>query len=195
MKHFLLAPGLLLAKLLTREKKRSYRSPRQKPEVSPGLAVLSLFCWLALAGAVLFVIDKAGFLEQALDAGVEVAKNIDQPTPEAEIPPPVSGSTVGQPIPAAPSTSTSLQQQIVVEQWLVILHTIPKSGRDEAERRKTRYQNRGLGVDILDTDAFPRLKSGNWIITLGPFDDRDSAMKAAEKAKTFNSKLIVRRGM
>ena len=47
----------------------------------------------------------------------------------------------------------------------------------------------------MDTDAFPRLKGGNWIIAQGPFEDRASALTAAEKAREFNSGLMVRRGL
>ncbi|MGL4208270.1 MAG: hypothetical protein ACRCTY_02665, partial [Candidatus Adiutrix sp.] len=60
---------------------------------------------------------------------------------------------------------------------------------------QAQYRNRGLRVEIMDTDAFPRLRSGSWIIAQGPFDDRNSALAAADHAKSFQSGLMVRRGL
>ncbi len=67
--------------------------------------------------------------------------------------------------------------------------------RQEAERRQTQYRNRGLQVEIMDTDAFPRLVGGSWIIAQGPFDGRAEALDAANRAREFNSNLMVRRGL
>jgi hypothetical protein len=36
---------------------------------------------------------------------------------------------------------------------------------------------------------------GSWIIAQGPFDTRALALDAANKAKEFNSNLMVRRGL
>lgn len=211
-------PGRLLAKLFSRDKKRAYRSVRSQPGYGPGIILVSLVCWLALAGGILFAVDKSGLLKQALDVGVEVAQGGGgegtEPQPDNPVtdPPPAapvtSGSATGGL--SAEGQSTSLPSTVTggeapaggvntpvieVEQWLVILHTIPKSSRDEAERRRAQYRNKGLEVDILDTDAFHRLRKGNWIIALGPFEDRAEAFAAADRAKQFNSGLMVRRGL
>lgn len=196
MKIIFLAPGLLLVKLFTGDKKRTYRSPRQKPPVTPGLFLLSLVCWLALAGSLIYAVDKAGLLGLALDAGVEKATSMDEPDPGLSTIVTAGDTPESDPGLPAPVPGQSFTQPITVEQWLVILHTIPKSGRDEAERRQIRYRNAGLEVDIFDTDAFPLLKSDNWIIAIGPFEDRDSAAKEAVKAKAFiTSDLMVRKGL
>ena len=198
-------PGRLLAKLFSREKKRAYRSVRTKPGYGPGIVVISLVCWLALIGGVLFAVDKAGLLKQALDVGVEVAQGGGDPTavdPEPvptpdEPTPTTTGSAKGglsedgqspselPPVPGGTTAPAGGAPVVVDEQWLVILHSIPKSARDEAERRKTQYRNKGLEVDILDTDAFPRLKSNSgsyWIIALGPFENKGEAVDAANRA-------------
>jgi hypothetical protein len=102
---------------------------------------------------------------------------------------PASGPITGNP-PASATTEVA-----EAERWLVILHTIPKSARDEAERRQNQYRDRGLQVEIMDTDAFPRLVGGSWIIAQGPFDSRAQALEAANTAKEFNSNLMVRRAL
>ena len=213
-------PGRLLAKLFSREKKRAYRSIRSKPSYGPGMILISLVGWLALAGGILFAVDKAGLLNKALDVGVEVAQGGgDQdeapPADPGANPEPTSPTTTGSAtgelsgegqsptgLPPAASggegAATGINKTPVAaaEQWLVILHSIPKSARDEAERRKTRYRNQGLEVDVLDSDAFPLITSGSWwIVALGPFDDKTKALAAANRAKQFNSELMVRRGM
>lgn len=209
-----LAPGRFLGKAFSREKKRSYRSLRGPSGLGFGVVLASLASWLVLAGLALYAVDKAGLLKQALDVGVEVATTGEKPgEPPPAAPPDVrngaeassataagalperngSGSTV--PSNGLPVTAGAPAPAAEAELWLVILHTIPKVSREEAERRQSQYASRGLKVEILDTDAFPRLKSGNWIIAQGPFDDKASALAASEKAKAFNAGLIVRRGL
>jgi hypothetical protein len=203
MKDVFLAPGHILAKLFSQEKKKTYRSTRQRPGVELGTVALALVGWLIVAGVVLLAIDKLGLLHKALDVGVEAAQKVNgeasEPAPAAPTPGSVTGSIAAGQAGTAPSpaadTAVAPAQAMETELWLVILHTIPKASREEAERRQAGYLSRGLPVEILDTDAFPRLKSGNWIIAQGPFDDRASALAAADAAKAFNTGLIVRRGL
>lgn len=204
MKDLFLAPGRQIAKLFSKDKRR-YRSARHRSEAGVGTAVLAGVFWLVLAGGLILAVDKLGFLTPALDVGLEVAQGGGEEAP-APAPEPTSnitgslgtGSPAGAPLPPASGVAGAPAAQapaVETELWLVILHTIPKSARDEAERRQAQYIGKGLKVDILDTDAFPRLKSGNWIIAQGPFDDRASALAAADAAKGFNPGLMVRRGL
>lgn len=207
LKDLFLTPGRFLTKLFAKEKKRTYRSTRSRPTESLWVAALSVICWLVLAGCLIYSIDKAGLLKQALDVGVEAATGgaETQPLSEPGEPEAESGSATGtltQNGQAPPSSTTGPpavanqgQTSVETELWLVILHTIPKSAREEAERRQTQYLSRGLRVDILDTDAFPRLRSGSWIIALGPFETRAAAVAASEKAAPFNNGLMIRRGL
>ena len=205
LKSIFLAPGRLLARLFRRDRRRAYRSARSRSGAGPGMVILSLIAWLALAGLVLYTVDKAGLLKQALDAGVDVATS-PEPDNVPPTPPPVSENTssAGGSLKAAsqngyiPPVNTEVrnaQPAVENEMWLVILHSIPKSSRAEAERLQSQYKSKGLEVDILDTDAYPRLKAGNWIVALGPFDDRASALVVANEAKSFRSGLMVRRGL
>lgn len=215
LKDLFLTPGRLLTKIFTKEKKRSYRSARSRPAESLATIALSVVCWLALAGCVFYSIDKAGFLKQALDVGVEVATNGGEeataPSPTADEPGQSSGSITGslntnsggQTAPAVNDGARPVQSDqpaVETEIWLVILHSIPKTdeGRREAERRQSQYIGRGLRVDVLDTDAFPLLRGSKgeswWIVALGPFDTREAALAASDKARSFNSGLRVRRG-
>lgn len=221
LKDLFLTPGRLLTRIFAKEKKRSYRSARSRPTESLATIVLSVVCWLALAGCVLYSIDKAGFLKQALDVGMEVATNGGEEVTDPSTPTPAndpghsSGSVTGSlntntnsggqvAAPAAAESARpaqSGQTEVGAEMWLVILHSIPKTdeGRREADRRQSQYIGRGLRVDVLDTDAFPLLRGNKgeswWIVAQGPFDTKDAALAAADKARSFNSGLRVRRGL
>lgn len=115
----------------------------------------------------------------------------DSPSMSGNLQNPGSGPITAPP--AAPAGSPT--ETVEAERWLVILHTIPRNARGEAERRQSQYASRGLSVEIMDTDAFPRLVGGSWIIAQGPFDSRAQALEAANRAKEFNSDLMVRRGL
>jgi cell division protein FtsN len=213
-------PGRLSANLFFSGRKKEYRSRRHRTDTPGRVVLLSLVLWLAGAGVLLFALDRAGLLKEALDAGVEMAQGerpaepVPPPEPEAAAPPepaPAEAATAGgalapaeeppavalvaPPAAAPPTTPVAPAVAQEAEMWLVILHSIPKTGRDEAERRQVGYKAKGLEVDILDTNAFPRLTPNHWIVALGPFDNRAEALAAADQAKTFNSGLMVRRGL
>jgi uncharacterized iron-regulated membrane protein len=196
-------PGRLAARLFSSDRKKDYRSRRPRSEATGRLALLSLILWLAGAGALLFALDRTGLLKEALDAGVEAAQGerTAPPAPEPAPPEPdapTAGGALTQPEPvAAPidQTAQTAPAALETEMWLVILHSIPKTGRAEAERRQAGYKTRGLEVDILDTNAFPKLPPNYWVIALGPFDSRAEALTAADRAKAFNSGLMIRRGL
>ena len=199
--NLFLWPGRRAAGFLSNERKKNYRSRRDRFE-SPGiLALLSLGLWLAGAGVLLFALDRTDLLKKALDAGVEAAQGEIAPEP-APLPPletpPEPVETTAESTLAAPESSAAGSQAAAAmetEMWLVILHSIPKTGRAEAERRQAGYKAKGLEVDILDTSAFPRLPPNYWIIALGPFDTRAEALTASDRAKAFNFGLMVRRGL
>jgi hypothetical protein len=81
------------------------------------------------------------------------------------------------------------------EIWLVIVESIPKSARPEAERAVARHRKKGVSLELLDTDAFPRLKSGLWALAQGPFDTKKEADEAAAGIKAKVKSLMVRRGL
>jgi len=205
-------PGRLAAGLFSSDRKKEYRSRRHRAETTGRVVLLSLVLWLAGAGVLLFALDRTGLLKEALDVGVEVAQgerpaepvSAPEPTPEPEPatePEPAPAVAPEAPAPAEttagglPAPAEEAPAAVEAEMWLVILHSIPKAGRDEAERRQAAYKAKGLEVDILDTNAFPRLPPDYWIIALGPFDRRAEALTAADKAKAFNSGIMVRRGL
>jgi hypothetical protein len=81
------------------------------------------------------------------------------------------------------------------EIWLVIVESIPKSARSEAERALARHKKKGLELELLDTDAYPKLKSGLWALAQGPFDSKKEAEAAALVLKPKVKSLMVRRGL
>lgn len=193
-----LSPGRLIARLFFWNKKRTYRSLRKRSGSGPGIFLLSLLIWLTVIGGVLYTVDQTGLLHTTLDTGIETASQAEPllKQPAASVEPELT------PFIETPATEeqTATEHLMInpsqeVEMWLVVLHTIPKKARDEAERRQAQYLVKGLVVEILDTDAFPKLQSGYWIIAQGPFDDRTSALAAADIVKTFNAGLRVLRGL
>jgi hypothetical protein len=81
------------------------------------------------------------------------------------------------------------------EAWLVIVESIPKSARDKAEASLQRQKKKGLDLVLVDTDAYPRLKSGMWALSLGPFDTKAEAEAAASTIKAKVKDFMVRRGL
>ncbi|MDR2339473.1 MAG: SPOR domain-containing protein [Deltaproteobacteria bacterium] len=81
------------------------------------------------------------------------------------------------------------------EAWLVIVESVPKSARDKAEASLARQRRKGLDLVLVDTDAYPRLKSGMWALSMGPFDTKAEAEAAAANLKPKVRDLMVRRGL
>jgi hypothetical protein len=81
------------------------------------------------------------------------------------------------------------------EAWLVIVESVPKSDRSAAEASLERRRRKGLDLVLVDTDAYPRLKSGMWVLSLGPFDSRAEAETAADSIKSKVKDYMVRRGL
>jgi hypothetical protein len=81
------------------------------------------------------------------------------------------------------------------EAWLVIVESIPKTARQEAERSLARHKKKGVALDLLDTDAYPKLKSGLWALAMGPYDSKKEAETAAATLKPKVKGLMVRRGL
>lgn len=221
LKNLFLSPGRLLINIFSGSKRRNYRSTRSRPSVGLGAIILSLICWLVIAGGALFALDKAGILKQALDTGVEVTGvndrvdtasgngsgeggSVESDTPIAGGQLKPEGSEPGAPPqpqgaqnmnPGADTSAVNQQSAEVPEMWVVMLHSIPKRARDEADRLQRQYRSKGLEVEVLDSDAFPLLKSGHWIVAMGPYDDKADATAAANRAAKFNTDLMIRRGL
>ncbi|MDR3134905.1 MAG: SPOR domain-containing protein [Deltaproteobacteria bacterium] len=81
------------------------------------------------------------------------------------------------------------------EAWLVIVESIPKDKRAEAEQSQARHKRRGVTLEIVDTDAYPRLKGGMWTLASGPYDTEREAQEAAAAIKPKVRDLMVRRGL
>jgi hypothetical protein len=100
-----------------------------------------------------------------------------------------AGSSLSQRLDPPPAAALGAQV------WLVIVESIPKSARTEAERSLARHKRRGLELELLDTDAYPLLKSGMWTLAMGPFDTKVEADAAAAVLKPKVRDLMVRRGL
>jgi hypothetical protein len=110
---------------------------------------------------------------------------------EAAAAPEGAGAGLSARLDPPPAEEAALTDQI----WLVIVESIPKSARTEAERSLARHKRRGLELELLDTDAYPMLKSGMWTLAMGPFDTKVQAEAAAAEIKPKVRDLMVRRGL
>jgi hypothetical protein len=81
------------------------------------------------------------------------------------------------------------------EVWLVIVSSSPKADRDKVEADQARHKRRGLNLEIMDTDAYPLLKSGMWTLALGPYYSRTEAEAAAREIQPKVKETMVRRGL
>ncbi|MDR1677202.1 MAG: hypothetical protein LBS44_02285 [Deltaproteobacteria bacterium] len=81
------------------------------------------------------------------------------------------------------------------ESWLVIVESIPKSKRTEAEQSQARHKRRGVELELFDTDAYPLLKSGMWTLASGPYETKKEAETVAATLKPKVRDLMVRRGL
>jgi hypothetical protein len=106
-------------------------------------------------------------------------------------------ANTGQALPNAAGDQGESDQtaQAISEAWLVIVESIPKDKRVEAEQSLARHKKRGLNLEIVDTDAYPRLKSGMWTLASGPYDTEKEARAAAAIIKPKVRDLMVRRGL
>ncbi|MDR2366855.1 MAG: SPOR domain-containing protein [Deltaproteobacteria bacterium] len=133
------------------------------------------------------------------DAGAAEAQAAPGAAPEQ-----AQAQAVGQPtalagaggaVTSIPSGVSQVTDKIAAEAWLVIVESIPKSKRTEAERSLARHKKRGLSLEIVDTDAYPRLKAGMWTLASGPYDTEKEAKAAAAIIKPKVRDLMIRRGL
>jgi hypothetical protein len=108
---------------------------------------------------------------------------------------PPSSNPISVPRELIPPGGSAATGEKLPEAWLVIVESIPKSQRDKAEEAQARQRKKGVTLSIMDTDAYPRLKSGLWALALGPYDSKKAAENAAADIKPKVRDLMVRRGL
>ncbi|MDR2141149.1 MAG: SPOR domain-containing protein [Deltaproteobacteria bacterium] len=210
LKNIFLGPGRVLCGRPLSEGSRGQRRYRLSSYRSQGAIILiSVFFWAVLVAAGVTLSYKLG-------------TNVDPPPPKprAEIKPrpatptltvggpanasaslgaatPVGGDStpVGSPTPGATPEPAPVALAKPPEAWLVIVESIPKTARQEAERSLARHKKKGVALDLLDTDAYPKLKSGLWALAMGPYDSKKEAETAAATLKPKVKGLMVRRGL
>ncbi len=68
--------------------------------------------------------------------------------------------------------------------WFVILGSYPKTRLNEANKRKDKLQSYGyVGIYIADTDHYPNLRNGLYIVALGPLQKEDARRFKNELSK------------
>ncbi|MDR0354412.1 MAG: hypothetical protein LBJ64_01560 [Deltaproteobacteria bacterium] len=125
-----------------------------------------------------------------------VAQNAEAATPGAA--PGSSTSAAGSlavSLDGSGESATPAPTVPVNEAWLVIVESIPKRARAEAEQSMARHKRRGVDLELFDTDAYPLLRSGMWTLAQGPFDSKREADAAAAVIRPKVRDLMVRRGL
>lgn len=64
--------------------------------------------------------------------------------------------------------------------WFVIVGSFNKSDFRKAQERLTNAQQLGYEARIEDADQYPNLKSGLWVVVLGPYS-KDAAKSIASE--------------
>ncbi|MDR1487534.1 MAG: hypothetical protein LBT62_06040 [Deltaproteobacteria bacterium] len=224
LKDLFLAPGRYLCRKFSRSRKKSrYQSRVLHKGPILELSILSWLIAVAIAYGIVVWLGSPPIpkeLLEAKNAAPTVAQTNQQPqtepttTTDAQPSQANSGAENSAAASGASATSTggttqsagsSLTQAVSPptaeievappQVWLVIVESIPKRARTEAEQSQARYKKKGLEFELLDTDAFPLLKSGMWTLALGPFDTKLEAESAALEIKPKVKDLMVRRGL
>lgn len=158
--------------------------PPAAPVASAGDGGRSLpLTWVTAAGA-------AGALVVAVLLGA-IAGNLTGKPPEVNIPAakaPVVNVTGGGAAPAAATeaVATEFVSDWSGEGWTVQLQTLPKDGTDPAaiEAAKTEATGKGAAdVGALDSDEFPSLDPGAYVIYSGNFATKKEATAAQKDLK------------
>ncbi|MDR3204278.1 MAG: SPOR domain-containing protein [Deltaproteobacteria bacterium] len=218
-KDLFLAPGRFLYGIFHKntQQRLKYKRINYVPAAVPPLALAS---WLAIIFAAVLFVFKVGTdplpkgyqaPEQAKstpDAGQIAAapSKPDQATAQAAAQAAAAQvavlanrttAEVSPPIVEEPKSAPSIATQSLppAQAWLVIVESIPKKAREEAEQALARHKRKGLELELMDTDAYPLLKSGMWTIAKGPFDTKKEAEAAAKVIKPKVRDLMIRRGL
>lgn len=200
-------------------KRKSRFVPKQA--IRGPVTLVSFVCWVLVAGLAVFGVLKFASpptptygqpppeaTAQAAPAGTEAQAPAATAEAQAQT---ASAPGAGQNAPAQPTAVASnaadpgkpsierslspIPDQVAAEAWLVIVESIPKSKRVEAEQSLARHKKRGLSLEIVDTDAYPRLKGGMWTLASGPYDSEKEAQAAAAIIKPKVRDLMIRRGL
>jgi hypothetical protein len=149
--------------------------PRSEP-ITPSMAAIGVGLAVLFLGVGVLV-GKAGN-----DGGSDVASKPTVVTVAGGAP--AAGAASGDQVAAA--TDFTSDWPAGEEGWTVQLHVIAKDGADVAkvEDAKNAASDKGAGdVGALDSDEFPSLDGGNYVIYSGRLDSKAKAQKALGKLK------------
>jgi hypothetical protein len=175
-----------------------------RPDPPPPLATLSGQTEPDSSAAPVFPAPGQGPAQPAqAPGGIQAGLAALQGRPQGQAPASQEGQPAGQN--SQPQTELRVPDDLRVpagqspaaspQVWLVIVESIPKAARAQAEEALARHKRRGVNLELMDTDAFPRLKSGMWTLAMGPFESRAEAEAKAAEIKPKVRDLMVRRGI
>jgi hypothetical protein len=210
-----MAPGRFICRSFSKGRKRS-RYYSTVAEQGPAV-LLSILSWVFVAALAVGLVLKFASPPIPRDyepeptsppAAAGVLQTPAAPpasSASADNPPQAAEAAIGRAVqPTSTSIATSAAEPpaaevvaapLAAEVWLVIVESVPKSARTEAERSQARHKRRGVELDLADTDAYPLLKGGMWTLVKGPFDTKAEAEAAARELKPKVKDLMVRRGL
>ncbi|MDR1111264.1 MAG: SPOR domain-containing protein [Deltaproteobacteria bacterium] len=218
LKDFLLSPGRYLCRKFSGNKRKARFASRQA--VRGPVVLVSLVSWLALAALSVVLVTRfaspptpgvarsgeqgpRGEAAQGEAAQNEAAASAAASQPGAQAEGVQGAATAGDPAAVGqPTVEQALEPagpeaapQAGGEAWLVIVESIPKNKRAEAEQSQARHKRRGVELELFDTDAYPMLRSGMWTLAVGPFENKREADEAAAALRPKVRDLMVRRGL
>lgn len=122
------------------------------------------------------------------------ALNIPSITPVST--PKPQSETEAKPAPSdSGSTSSPTRQlpQAASGSWFVILGSFPKNDYEKAKQRLQNVQGFGYDASIIDTDNYPGLSGGLWVVVMGPYS-KSYAKSVAAKMKSARSDAYIKSG-
>lgn len=142
-------------------------------------AVQSKARWIAPAiGGALAVLAVVGYLSGQGD---------DTKPPEvAQLPERVS--------PKAPPSAVAPSRESAAQGWLVIVSSVRKSERRDADSLRNRLVAAGIDATLIDSNDYPLLTPNLLVVGLGPFATRDAANAALAQVKPQHSDAYVKKG-
>lgn len=77
--------------------------------------------------------------------------------------------------------------------WFVVLGSFPKNDREKANQRLQSVQGSGYSASIIDSDNYPGLRGGLWVVVMGPYS-KAYAKSVADQIRVARPDAYIKSG-
>lgn len=153
-------------------------SPPRSTSRIVGLTVVATLILLGLGGVVAWVLlkEKSASVTQNPTSGNEAQQSASA---ESRSPTSTPSGTVNNNLqisqpPKALTRATPVDTSTASGKWFIILGSYPRAESNKANERLNFIRERGYDARIVDSDNYPNLKGGLWVVVMGPFARNDA---------------------